>query len=55
VLAFITGKFDMTTLIPSFGLNSTSLKGPVPIGWLRISRGDTWQGRRLTSRKPTAR
>ena len=23
----------------SFGLNSTNLNGPVPIGWLRISRG----------------
>ena len=32
------------TLMYSFGLNSTNLNGPVPIGCWRISRGDTWQG-----------
>src|SRR5207253_9328079 len=28
----------------SLGLNSTNLKGPVPIGCCRISRGGTWHG-----------
>src|SRR5215470_9760133 len=37
----------------SFGLNSTSLNGPVPIGCWRISRGDTWHG--YTSEYPEAR
>src|SRR5712671_2687353 len=32
------------SLIASFGLNSTSLNGPVPIGRWRISRGGTWHG-----------
>ena len=32
------------TLMCSFGLNSTNLKGPVPIGCWRMSRGLTWQG-----------
>jgi len=32
------------TLIDSFCLNSTNLKGPVPMGWVRISAGATWQG-----------
>src|SRR5215208_4135557 len=32
------------TLMYSFGLNSTNLNGPVPIGRCRISAADTWQG-----------
>jgi hypothetical protein len=31
----------LVTVIRSFGLNSTNLTGPVPIGWLRMSRGLT--------------
>src|ERR1043165_643347 len=34
----------LTILIDSFGLNSTNLKGPVPIGLRRMSRAGTWQG-----------
>ena len=32
------------TLMYSFGLNSTNVNGPVPIGCWRMSRGLTWQG-----------
>jgi hypothetical protein len=28
-----------------FGLNSTNLNGPVPIGYRRISAGATWHGK----------
>ena len=34
----------LVILIPWFGLNSTNLKGPVPIGCWRIWAGGTWQG-----------
>src|SRR5215471_8593193 len=34
----------LATRIRSFGRNSTNLKGPVPIGCARMSRGETWQG-----------
>src|SRR4051794_33330523 len=32
------------SLIDSLVLNSTNLNGPVPIGCVRISPGETWQG-----------
>src|SRR5467141_3960197 len=36
---------ELRVTVPrSFGLNSTNLNGPVPIGWLRMSAGRTWQG-----------
>jgi len=31
-------------LIDRFGSNSSNLNGPVPIGWLLISRGEMWHG-----------
>ena len=34
----------LVTWMYSFGLKSTNLKGPVPIGCCRISRAGTWQG-----------
>ena len=37
---WIAGYLDMI----SFGLNSTNLNGPVPIGWVRICDGGTWHG-----------
>jgi hypothetical protein len=30
--------------MPSFCLNETNLKGPVPIGLVRICAAGTWQG-----------
>src|SRR4029078_3985790 len=33
-----------TSLMDSLALNSTNLNGPVPIGLVRMSPGETWQG-----------